>query len=534
MDPSDNIDHLRLALADFERNSRRTKWLLRQLGKKARTFPKDLSARLQRSLRKRRNKTIIQEILAPESSEQLQEANSKVPARQSSPQNLFFDLHDNLGGAILEILCKEEDAQAALTEMSQFIGSREMVGLVAAAAKIDPEVGSITGKERGIFSHWHNGEYSTFRRILQETSEAKPDSIVLVPFGKLGGADLVSAILAKELTQAGRTLILRTDQSDWDRPDWYPSEAASIDISQELRSFADPPRALYLLLRKLDARQVWNVNSRLAFDMLAQYGERLGYQSKLYSYYFCSDRDSNGIEVGYPIWYFANIFPHLTAAICDSSSLTLTLSQRYNLPNQLSRKLRTVYTPAQTVTVPNSLTDIQESRRNLRARPRILWAGRLDRQKRFDIVIALARDMPDVDFEAWGKAVLDISPDLRDLPRNLRLHEPFTDYSQLPLKDCDGWLYTSEWDGIPTILIELGAMGMPIVASSVGGVPELVDQGTGWPVMPQDGVRGYSTAIRAMLGEPMSRKNRAAELQRRVQSRHNANAFRKAIAELLE
>ena len=39
-----------------------------------------------------------------------------------------------------------------------------------------------------------------------------------------------------------------------------------------------------------------------------------------------------------------------------------------------------------------------------------------------------------------------------------------------------------------TTIIELGVLGMPIVASAVGGIPELVDETTGWLVDPFDDV----------------------------------------------
>ena len=140
----------------------------------------------------------------------------------------------------------------------------------------------------------------------------------------------------------------------------------------------------------------------------------------------------------------------------------------------------------------------------------MLWAGRLDRQKRFDLVAAIARAMPDVDFSCWGKAVLDAPPDLSGLPRNLKINEPFASYAELPLEAADGWLYTSAWDGLPTILIELGALGVPIVASAVGGVPELIDGETGWPVPGDGGAQDYVRALREMIDNPKSRIAKAA------------------------
>jgi glycosyltransferase involved in cell wall biosynthesis len=453
-------------------------------------------------------------------------------APSATPRPLFFHVHPEWHETYLAAVTRDSNARATQAEMESFCGSAEMNALIADAAQIEPEVGSLNGYEPGFLPPWHDGEYAHFRKAVASIPAGPYDSVVLVPFGKLGGADLVAGILAGALVRQGRTLILRTDLSDWDRPDWYPDTAPAIDISAEFSKLSDRPRALYMLLRELGARRVWNVNSRLGFDMLVHYGARLAVQSQLYAYYFCADRDSAGNEVGYPVWYFANILPHLTAAIFDTADLARSLTGRYSLPDDLAARVRTVYTPALTPVADGTLAKVQADRRAGRLRPRVLWGGRLDRQKRFDIVIDLARAMPDVDFDAWGKAVLDTPPDLSGLPPNLRLNPPFSEYAQLPMKDADGWLYTSDWDGLPTILIELGAMGMPIVASAVGGVPELIDSRTGWPVDPEAGLAGYEAALRSMLADPGARQERAAALQRRIAANHDGTTYDRAVAEI--
>jgi glycosyltransferase involved in cell wall biosynthesis len=133
--------------------------------------------------------------------------------------------------------------------------------------------------------------------------------------------------------------------------------------------------------------------------------------------------------------------------------------------------------------------------------------------------------MPDVEFRCWGKAVLDSPPDLARLPKNLKLNAPFKDYAEMPLSECDLWLYTSAWDGLPTILIELGALGVPMAASAAGGVPELVDDSTGWPI-PVDAEAGdIARIIRAALDDPAGRVSRARALQDRVRARHDIATF---------
>ena len=424
---------------------------------------------------------------------------------------------------------QHSETRAEIAERRKFLDSERFDQLVARAALLDPNI-TVPRKTRpGYLPPWHDADYFGYAAARALLPDGPVRNVVLVPFGKLGGADYVAGILAAALAERGPTVILRTDRPDWDRPDWYPDGVPAIDLSGPLSGMADPARALFVLLRALGPEAVWNVNSRTGFACLAAYGERLADSHRLYAYYFCADRTPQGQETGYPVWYMADILPHLHAALVDTRSLADTLVARYAMPPALAGRLHTLQTPAQQSADRPPIVAAQIAGAPARPRPVILWAGRLDRQKRFDLVEAVARAMPDVAFRAWGKAVLGKAPSARKLPANLTLDPPFARYDDLPLTDCDGWLYTAAWDGLPTILIECGAMGMPIVASAVGGVPELIDHTTGWPVHDADDPDAYVRALRKMLDDPEARRNRATALQARVRTRHSPENFRKKL-----
>ena len=109
----------------------------------------------------------------------------------------------------------------------------------------------------------------------------------------------------------------------------------------------------------------------------------------------------------------------------------------------------------------------------------------------------------------------------------------FKDYAELPLDACDGWLYTSEWDGIPTSLIELACQGTPIVASAVEGVTELITKETGWQVTNWNDPNAYVTALREMINSPGKRLSKSLALQNLVVLQHSIEQFDAAFAELI-
>lgn len=429
---------------------------------------------------------------------------------------------------------RESDPALGILPMQRFMGSGRLEEMIREAAEIEPDIRGLDANMASMIPPWHDGHWADYEQVLKVLPQGRFDSVVLMPFCKLGGADFVAGVLATELNRSGRVLVIRTDAGDWARPDWFPEGVETVDLSSLLGpiSKAMRMRILYEVLLKVDAHDVYNVNSRLAFDTFVMYGERLATVTRIYAYYFCADRTVKGIETGYPIWYFSNILPYLSGALIDNATLAQNLIDRFCLVGKFRDKVRVLYTPVMSPPTEVLVAAAQCASSARRGRKRILWAGRLDVQKRFDLLVSVARLLPEIDFVAWGKAVLSSPPDMSALPPNLTVNPPFQSYDELPLMDADGWLYTSAWDGIPTILIELGSMGLPIVASAAGGVPELIDETTGWCVPHDAPAEAYAEAIEEMLADPDERVRRAAALQQRVCQRHSREAYSATLGEL--
>lgn len=432
--------------------------------------------------------------------------------------------------AILDVLGRDHAGLGEYGAIRQFRNSPQMKQLVEAARTHEPDIGS----EKyipSILPPWHDEAWLDFKRCLAKVPQGQFGSVVLVPFGKIGGADYVAGILAKALSQLqGPVLIIQTEQSDWVRPDWY-GDVARADLSAALAGLDQQRKSLilYQIISKLRPQSVFNVNSRLGFDTMVRFGRQLKHFTQTYCYYFCADRMPEGIETGYPVWYFAPLFGK-ARAIGDSRNLIQTLAERYSVPKERKDQLTALATPAMTdYAGPPMAQDMSPH-----ARPTLIWAGRFDRQKRVDILVDVARLMPDVDFLCWGKAVLDAAPDFSDWPTNIKRNGAFTSYDELPLKETDGFFYTSDWDGIPTILIELGAMGVPMIASASGGVPELIGSDRGWTVPVGSTPQDYVDAIRQMLADPAERLRRASALQDYVREQHSFPAYVQAVDALLK
>lgn len=417
-----------------------------------------------------------------------------------------------------------------------FISSGRLAKAVESCNKLEPEIGKIAEFPKSYLPPWHDQAWVDFEKILNAIPVDHFDTIILIPHCKLGGADYLAGMLTSYMGQKGSTLVIRTDQSDWVRGDWFPANVSTFDLSKFFGEVSQSLRMkmLYTILIYKRPSAIFNVNSRLAFDTFAVYGERLALFMRLYAYYFCADRTKDGLEVGYPVTHFANILPHLYYAMVDNRYLAEQLIGRYGLQGNLKNKVQVIYSPSLSTWSHQAIAELQFDRGEMKEhRKRILWAGRLDIQKRFDLVIEIAQQLPQIDFDCWGSYVLDVPPDELRLPPNLFLHPPFRDYEELPLNQSDGWLFTSAWEGMPTLLIELASMGVPIVASGVGGVPELINESTGWLVAKDATVADYVSALLEMVSSPQERMLRGKELQRLASVQHDPKSFNSSMANLL-
>lgn len=73
-------------------------------------------------------------------------------------------------------------------------------------------------------------------------------------------------------------------------------------------------------------------------------------------------------------------------------------------------------------------------------------------------------------------------------------------------------------EGIPVVLMEAMAIGVPVVSTTVAGIPELIRPGTDGLLAPPSDAQGLADALQALLGDADLRRRLAASARRRVES----------------
>lgn len=105
-----------------------------------------------------------------------------------------------------------------------------------------------------------------------------------------------------------------------------------------------------------------------------------------------------------------------------------------------------------------------------------------------------------------------------------------TDVAEL-LAASDLIVHPSRFDALPTALIHGLAAGLPVVASDVGGIPEVVTPDAGRLVPPGD-VRALADAVVALAGDPAARQHLGAAARRRFAAEFDAAAWARRLREV--
>ena len=170
----------------------------------------------------------------------------------------------------------------------------------------------------------------------------------------------------------------------------------------------------------------------------------------------------------------------------------------------------------------------------------ILWAAHIRPEKNPNILPAIAdalkKDKVHIDcyglFNAmhWpdGQNPIDTNSP------NLHYMGPYSNFfNDIDLAKYDLFLYTSHADGTPNVVIEAALAGLPIVASSIGGIPEALGDDVTL-VKDTFSPEEFIEAIHTTLSDIGASRLKAKNLQKRLSAKHSKDNFTAQVKEMLE
>jgi glycosyltransferase involved in cell wall biosynthesis len=195
--------------------------------------------------------------------------------------------------------------------------------------------------------------------------------------------------------------------------------------------------------------------------------------------------------------------------------------------------------------IPNSVPDLNglPSREELRHRlglrgPTAVFVGRFVRQKNIPLAIAALARTSGVRLVLIGDG--PERPHLLEAVQRLRVEDRATILRPLPRRQAIEWLraadavvLSSDWENLPHALIEALAVGTPVVATAVGGVGEIVQDGVTGLLVPRGDAHALARAMHAAVHREDLRR-RASTGAATFASRYSTSAVFSSIAATLE
>jgi glycosyltransferase involved in cell wall biosynthesis len=193
-----------------------------------------------------------------------------------------------------------------------------------------------------------------------------------------------------------------------------------------------------------------------------------------------------------------------------------------------------------TVVIRNGVDVAAASRsRHDRAVPRLIAVGRLKAPKDFVTLVRALATLPEGSFEA---VIVGDGPD-RELVEHeiaglglsgaVRLVGERSDVTQL-LAGSDVFVLSSRSEGLPVAVLEAMAAELPIVASSVGGLGELVIDGETGILVPAGDVKAFGAALGRLVADPELRRALGAAGRARAEAVFDVGTVQRAHIELYD
>ena len=178
--------------------------------------------------------------------------------------------------------------------------------------------------------------------------------------------------------------------------------------------------------------------------------------------------------------------------------------------------------------------------------PVIGWVGRLERKKRVENFIraaAIVREAhPQARFVVIGGPAISMpeyAEDLRALARDLALGDALRFLGDRPdvprlLSGLDAFVWISRGEGMPHVVSEAGAAGLPVVATRDNGSEEQIVDGVSGLFVPHESPRAVASELGRLIRNPHLRRCLGRNLRQKVEREYAAPAVARRWEELFD
>lgn len=426
----------------------------------------------------------------------------------------------------------------------ELLASEELVSYLKDAANLDPEVELTKIENTTSYSSipWNSKHWGFYLEKFYELMGNNSFSdVILLPWLKPGGAEKYILNILQELAEVqpdSHFLVITGQKSN--KHEWIhllPKKTVFIDLFNSFPLLNNFEKNA-MLARALLA--VTNKNSRLhlktspfTHDFMESYSSILEAQFTTIYYRFCDDTyrwNDSRFNIPWSISFLRKHFNFINLFISDCKSIVNYDSLLFSSSH---KKHKVIYTKCQTNKI-----DIKDKTPNYH----LLWASRISSQKRPELISKIAKSLqdihPNIIIDVYGHIEDEFSKEqLFNVP-NVKYHGAFNNLSILPLNQFDGFLYTTSYDGLPNIILEIMASGLPVIAPNIGGISEVINDETGFLIPDETDekklVNAYIKAISLMYENWQNTLQMAKSGQDLIMKQHSNTSFREQVIEAFQ
>lgn len=383
--------------------------------------------------------------------------------------------------------------------------------------------------------------FKVYNNLCHHLSHDQYDYIMVLPWIIAGGVDLFAINYINtiaELNPKQNILIIITNNTRTSIKKDDLTLKNNIEILNIPSIITDKETyqqnilpAVHSLISNLSPRTLHIMASKVGYDCLIKYNDSIrqsGLRIIFSSYnYLINER---GEYFGYTVQELPMAYrPHDIVTTDNTKSKQLWIEKYGFLPDD-------ILVHDQLFTADNIPSVYPTSKDGLN----ILWAAHVRPEKNPEILLPIAEALKNdnIQIDCYGTFNSDDweqgnNPLITNLT-NLHYCGPYNNFfTDIDLSKYDLFLYTSHADGTPNVILEAGLSGIPIVSSSIGGIPDAIGN---YATLVQDSnsVEGFLHAIRQAFADHEHTIAQAQALQEQLRKKHSKTHFIKQVQEMLE
>lgn len=307
--------------------------------------------------------------------------------------------------------------------------------------------------------------------------------------------------------------------------------AEEVWVLPDLMAAEEMPAFILDFLQSRDIRVVHLMNSRIGFDLLPDF-TCLPSPPSIVVQLHVEEVDRSGY-----VRYVTTRYGNLVDGFSISNEHVAGAVHGYGIPRD---KIKVIYTGADADEEfsPERSAPIEELPDD---RLNILFAARLVPQKDPLLMIDVAAGLRDrgARFQVHVVGEGELEGPMKEriaelgLADEVRFHPP-TPGLQRWYAATDTLLLTSEFEGVPCVLFEAMAMGLPIVAPDLPGIRELLHEDSDGLIEPRDSVEKYVEPLAHLAEDREHRRKIGAQMRERAQKHFSVQQMASSHGEMYE